>query len=71
MFVFVGTVDIDEALMEDIGIRLTRDFHCFKVGIETGCETERNDQGEKDNSFYISGFVALSAMPNVGYTPKD
>ena len=63
------TYDINEALLEDVGIRLTRDFHCFKAGVEFGCETERDD-GKKETDFYISGFVSLSAMPNIGFSKK-
>ena len=64
------TYDVNEAMLEDVGIRLTRDFHCFKAGVEFGCETERDDDGDKDEDFYIAGFISLSAMPNIGYTHK-
>ena len=68
---FYMTYDINEALMEDIGVRLTRDFHCFKAGVELGCETDRDDNGRKDESFYVTGFISLSSMPSAGFSSKD
>lgn len=57
--------DINQALLEDAGISLVRDFHCFRVGLNLGMEMDRNNDGKKETSFHISGYVGLTAMPSM------
>lgn len=68
---FYLVYDVNQALMEDIGIRLVRDFHCFRVGVNLGMETDRDSDGSKDNSYYVSGYVALTAMPSMKLGSKN
>ncbi|MBR2440801.1 MAG: hypothetical protein IKB25_11435 [Lentisphaeria bacterium] len=68
---FYMVYDVNQALMEDIGVRLVRDFHCFRVGLNLGLETDRNIDGEKETSFHVSGFVGLTAMPSMQLGSKD
>ena len=68
---FYMEYDINQALMEDIGVALVRDFHCFQAGVNFGLETDRDADGSKDSSFYVSGFVALTAMPSAKLGSKD
>ena len=63
--------DVNQALMEDLGVRLVRDFHCFNVGVNCGVETERDSNGKKDTSFYISGYVGMTAMPSMQLGTKE
>ncbi len=55
--------DVDAALMSDAAIKLTRDFHCFLIGLQLGRKLTRNADGDKEPSYYVSGFISLSAMP--------
>jgi len=68
---FYMVYDVNQALMEDIGVRLVRNFHCFDVGVNVGVETDRDSEGGKDSSFYISGFVGLTAMPSMKLGTKE
>lgn len=68
---FYMTYDVNQAILEDLGFRLVRDFHCFRVGVNFGLETERNSDGDKEHSFYISGFVGLTTMPSIKLGSKD
>ena len=68
---FYMVYDVNKALMEDLGIRLVRDFHCFRVGVNFGMEVERESDGEKETSFYASGYVALTTMPSMELGSKD
>ncbi|MBQ9772007.1 MAG: hypothetical protein IJW23_09320 [Lentisphaeria bacterium] len=68
---FYMVYDVNQALMEDIGIRLFRDFHCFNVSVNFGMETERDSDGDKDKSFYIAGYVGLTTMPSMKLGTKE
>ena len=68
---FYMVYDVNQALMDDIGFRIMRDFHCFNVCVNVGCETDRDSDGKKDSSFYIAGFVGLTTMPSMQLGTKE
>lgn len=55
--------DVESDLIQNAGIVLTRDFHCWYLQVSGGASTERNGDGDKTWSRYLSFAVGLSAMP--------
>ena len=70
--------DIDEDIVDDVGILLRRDFHCWYVTLGAGCYSERVERKhpspehpqklKKRWPYYVNFTVGISAMPGLSYT---
>lgn len=73
-----ASYDIDEDIVDDVGILLRRDFHCWYVTLGAGCYSERVERKhpspehpqklKKRWPYYVNFTVGISAMPGLSYT---
>jgi len=63
--------DIDAALFHDVCLSLSRRFHCIVASVAVGMQEKRGgtDDG-KTHSYYMSFFVSLADLPEVGIGQK-
>ena len=64
--------DIDADLVDDAGISLRRDFHCWFLALTAGISSDREYHAKekhykKEWSPYVSLTVGISAMPGLAY----
>ena len=67
--------DVDADLVDDLGLTLRRDFHCWYVALTTGIWSDRTysetkKSYDKDWTPYVNVTVGLSAMPGLAYSAK-
>ena len=65
--------DIDDDLIDDMGITLRRDFHCWYLALTAGLSSDREysekkKQYQKEWSPYVSFTLGISAMPGLAYS---
>ena len=62
--------DVEKALVQNAGFTLTRDFHCWYFQLMGGASCDRDGNGERTWSRYLSFAVGLNAMPGLGFHTK-
>ena len=73
--VIFAAYDIDADLVDDLGLTLRRDFHCWYVALTTGIWSDRKYRESrrdyrKEWTPYVNFTVGLSAMPGLAYAAK-
>ena len=73
--VIFAAYDIDADLVDDLGVTLRRDFHCWYVALTTGIWSDRKYRESrrdyrKEWTPYVNFTVGLSAMPGLAYAAK-
>ena len=68
-----ASYDIDEDLIDGLGVVFRRDFHCWYLVLATGLSNDRKYHTEKKRwrkewSPFVSVTVGISAMPGLAYT---
>ncbi len=58
--------DVDGAVMNNIGFRLMRKFHCWYAALEVARGTTRGENYSKENKHSIGFSVGLTTMPSLG-----
>jgi hypothetical protein len=58
--------DVDGAVMNNIGFRIVRKFHCWYAALEVTRGTTRGENYNKEYKHSISFNVGLTAMPKMG-----
>ncbi|MBO4631122.1 MAG: LPS-assembly protein LptD [Lentisphaeria bacterium] len=70
-----ATYDIDDDLVDEMGITFRRDFHCWFLAVTAGISSDR-DYSERKKSYrkewdpFVSVTVGISAMPGLAYTAR-
>jgi len=70
-----GTYNIDDDLVDELGISLHRDFHCWYLVLATGISSDR-EYSEKRKAYrkywspFVSVTVGISAMPGLAYSTR-
>lgn len=67
---FSISYDVDEDLIDDASITLTREFHCWYLQVGGGISFERNGDGKKEWDAYIGVALGLTAMPGAALSAK-
>lgn len=67
---FSITYDVDEDLVDDASLTLTREFHCWYLQVGGGVSFDRNGKGRKEWDAYIGMAVGLTAMPGAAISAK-
>lgn len=62
--------DVEKALVQNAGFILTRDFHCWYFQLMGGASCDRDGNGDRTWSRYLSFAVGLTAMPGLGFHAK-
>ena len=67
--------DIDEDLIDNLGVAFRRDFHCWYLILAGGISSDWEYSGKKQRWYkewspYVSLTVGLSAMPGLAYTAQ-
>ena len=70
-----ASYNIDADLIDDLGITLRRDFHCWFLALSAGLSSdreysERKKRWRKEWSPFVAVTVGISAMPGLAYTAK-
>ena len=65
--------DIDDDLIDGIGVVFRRDFHCWYLALATGISSDREYSASKKRwrtewSPFVSVTVGISAMPALAYS---
>jgi len=73
--IIFAAYDVDADLVDDLGLTLRRDFHCWYVALTAGIWSDRKysetkKDYEKEWTPYVNFTIGLSAMPGMAYAAR-
>ncbi|MBP5182499.1 MAG: hypothetical protein J6331_05670, partial [Lentisphaeria bacterium] len=63
--------NVDDDLVDNVDITLTRNFHCWYLQMSGGMQFSRNDVQKKTWKWYVGFAMGLTAMPGAAITARN